>query len=167
MNFNNPFVSPFGYGQQYAPIQAPQMTQQVTRVNGENGARAYQMGPNSSALLLDENGLVLWLVMTDGAGYKTVTPYDIIPHKTQAESGISDLESRVRKLEETIGGITNGNAGHSSAVTAQPSKPNGGESKAVDGHGQGIREPSGHAEPAHYSEPAIPASNGYYPTARG
>ena len=50
-------------------MPAPQM--QVTRVSGENGANAFQMGPNSSALLLDETAPIVWFVQTDGAGYKT------------------------------------------------------------------------------------------------
>ena len=60
MNFNgfqNPYFPANQYmGQSFGTMsqQSPQM--QVTRVNGENGARAYQIGPNSSALLLDESG---------------------------------------------------------------------------------------------------------------
>lgn len=59
----NPYMQPA----QQQPI-LPKM--EVVKVNGENGARAYSMGPNSSALLLDESGLMIWLVTTDGAGYK-------------------------------------------------------------------------------------------------
>ena len=115
MNYQNPFINPFGYGQQLPQqYQQPVMTaaaQQVVRVNGENGARAYQIGPNSSALLLDESGVLVWLVTTDGAGYKTVGAYDIVPHKTVQPADIGDLESRIKRLEE----IVNGNTGNSSA----------------------------------------------------
>ena len=45
---------------------APQM--QVTKVNGEGGANAFSMGPNSSAILLDASGTMIWAVTTDGAG---------------------------------------------------------------------------------------------------
>ena len=82
------------------PVSAPQM--QVTRVNGENGANTYAIGPNSSALLLDTSGTMIWAVTTDGAGYKTVVPYDIIPHKTQEEKTFMTLESRIKRLEELI-----------------------------------------------------------------
>ena len=70
--FNNPYINPYGMGQTYTPPVFPQNAQ-VVKVNGENGARAYQIGPNSSALLLDESGALVWLCTTDGAGYKTVT----------------------------------------------------------------------------------------------
>ena len=74
MNQMNPY--------QGMSMGAPQM--QVTKVNGEGGANAYSMGPNSSALLLDASGTMIWAVTTDGAGYKTVAAYDIVPHKSQA-----------------------------------------------------------------------------------
>ena len=99
MNFQNPYLNP--YYQQ--PIVQPSS---VIKVNGENGARAYQIGANSSALLLDESGLMVWLVVSDGAGYKTVTPYDITPHQTAPAQDFSDLESRIKRLEDMINDST-------------------------------------------------------------
>lgn len=94
---------PYPYGIQ--PIQ-PAMPTQVVRVNGEPGARAYAIGANSSALLLDESGLLVWLVTSDGAGYKTVTPYDITPHEAQPTPDLGSLESRIKRLEELVNGNT-------------------------------------------------------------
>ena len=117
MNYQNPFIIPYGYGQQpYVPANIQQAPQQVVRVNGENGARAFQIGANSSALLLDESGTLVWLVTSDGAGYKTVAAYDIMPHKAEAPKEYTDLESRVKKLEDMIGGRRNGNTGNPSAA---------------------------------------------------
>lgn len=79
---------------------APQM--QVTKVNGAGGANAFSMGPNSSALLLDASGTMIWAVTTDGAGYKTVAAYDIIPHKSQETISYEGLESRIKRLEDLI-----------------------------------------------------------------
>ena len=86
--YNN--FSPYGFQRQ----------EQVVRVNGRPGAETYAIGPNSSALLLDESGTIVWLVTTDGAGYKTVAPYDITPHQTPAAPDFSSLEERIKKLEE-------------------------------------------------------------------
>jgi len=47
---------------------------------------------------------MVWLVTTDGAGYKTVTPYDIVPHQTAPQPDFSSLESRIQKLEEIVNG---------------------------------------------------------------
>ena len=84
----------------YAQHLTPQM--QVTRVNGRGGAEAYQMGPNSSTLLLDESGVLVWAVTTDGAGYKTVAPYDITPHMDAPPPDFTGLEARLKRLEEIV-----------------------------------------------------------------
>ena len=105
----NPMVNPYLGMQQ--PYQS-RPKQEVVKVNGENGARAFQMSANSSALLLDESGVIVWLVTTDGAGYKTVSPFDITPHEQAPMPDYGDLESRIKRLEEMI---SNGNSANSSA----------------------------------------------------
>ena len=108
--FQNPYINPYVIGG-FNPVQpAPTMPTQVVKVSGENGARAYQMGPNSSALLLDESGLMVWLCTSDGAGYKTVSAYDIAPHKEEKPKDYSDLESRIARLEEQINATSNTSA---------------------------------------------------------
>ena len=115
--FQNPYMNPYGfmqqqYGQQMQPAAQAVPQQQVTRVNGENGARAYQIGANSSAILLDESGLMIWLVTSDGAGYKTVSAYDIVPHQAAPTPDFGSLENRIKRLEE----IVNGNSGNTAAA---------------------------------------------------
>lgn len=83
--------------------QTPQR-QEIVRVNGENGARAYQMAPNSSAMLLDESAPLVWLVQTDGAGYKTATPYTISPYQSQPAPDYNSLDERIRRLEDMLNG---------------------------------------------------------------
>lgn len=100
----NPFAPALPYQQPQMMYQQPQQQTQVVRVNGEPGARAYQIGPNSSAMLLDEGGNIVWLVTTDGAGYKTVGAYDITPHQQPAAVDYSDLETRIKRLEDMING---------------------------------------------------------------
>lgn len=101
----NPLVNPYLPTPGQNPYQqAPK--QEVVKVNGENGARAYPIGANSSALLLDESGAIVWLVVSDGAGYKTVAPYDITPHHVAAAPDYSNLDERVKKLEDFINGFT-------------------------------------------------------------
>ena len=129
MNYQNPFINPYGYGQQM-PQAYPQpmqpAPQQVVRVNGENGARAYQIGANSSAMLLDESGALVWLVTSDGAGYKTVAAYDIMPHKEQPAKEYTDLETRVKKLEDMMGGKRNGYTGNPAAAGKKSNEPGAG-----------------------------------------
>lgn len=79
--------------------------QQIIRVNGENGAKAYQMPANSSALLLDETAPLVWLAQTDGAGYKTIMPYSITPYEKPKEPDLTEVMARLASLEEAINDI--------------------------------------------------------------
>lgn len=85
---------PFNYG--YMPKT------DIVRVNGENGARAYQLPPNSSIILLDESAPIVWLAQTDGAGYKTVTPYKIEPYRPEPTKEYKTLEERIERLEAML-----------------------------------------------------------------
>ena len=122
----NPYLNPYlnMYQQQNQQPQMQQMPkQEVVKVNGEGGARAYPIGANSSALLLDESGLMVWLCTTDGGGYKTVTPFDITPHQTAPTPDYNSLESRIARLEEMF---NNGNTTDTTATRRKNSKPTNG-----------------------------------------
>lgn len=98
--------NPGQYMQQYGGMNGMGAGQaqkyDIIRVNGENGARAFQMAPNSQAILLDETAPLVWLVQTDGAGYKTATPYKIEPYTPEAPQSVQSLEARIKRLEEAI-----------------------------------------------------------------
>ena len=97
-----------GYGQmQQNPMMQAQIQRQVDKVNGRNGALQYPMGPNSQAWILDENGMISWLIITDSAGYKTVTPYDVNPHQDAPAPDFGSLENRITRLEELVNGSAN------------------------------------------------------------
>ena len=88
--------------------QSPLTKQEVVKVNGRPGAEAYTLAPDSSALLLDTSAPIVWLVQTDGAGYKSILPYDITPHEEKPpEDKYKSLEERIKKLEEAINGKPN------------------------------------------------------------
>lgn len=79
----------------------------IVQVNGEGGANAFQMGPNSKTLLLDETAPIVWFVQTDGAGYKTVTPYSITPYQPAPPVDLNSLEARLTSLEEKVNAQSN------------------------------------------------------------
>ena len=135
IGYQSQMAGPYGFMQ---TLQPSVQSSQVIKVNGENGARAMQIGPNSSALLLDESGTMVWLVTSDGAGYKTVAPYDITPHQAAPAPEYMALEDRIKRLEEMIDGYT-GN------ITADRKKqPEPAENKGFDGHNKRT-EPGGRA----------------------
>ena len=87
-----------------------QAQQQIIRVNGKAGADAFQMGPNCSALLMDETAPIVWMAVTDGGGYKTLQPFDISPHEEEkpvTAGSMKSLEERIAKLEEATYGKSN------------------------------------------------------------
>lgn len=71
-------------------------------MNGKNGVDAFQMMPNSQALLLDDTAPIVWLVQTDGAGYKTATPYSVTPYQPEPEIDLKDIDARLRRIEEVM-----------------------------------------------------------------
>ena len=58
------------------------------------------MMPNSQALLLDDTAPLVWLAQTDGAGYKTVTPYEIKPY--EKKDPLMSLEQRISRIERML-----------------------------------------------------------------
>lgn len=74
----------------------------IPRVNGENGARALEIRPNGEKIALDINLPILWLITADSAGYKSISAYDIKPHKIETIDNYSDLEKRIKILEEKL-----------------------------------------------------------------
>ena len=124
--YNNPYMPV----NQFQPsFQMPQT--QVVRVNGRPGAEAYAIGPNSSALLLDEGGTLVWLCTTDGAGYKTISCSDISPHQATPEPDYGGLETRIRRLEELVDEYT------SNPTATTKSEPRPASDSANGGNGAG------------------------------
>lgn len=75
---------------------------EVVKVNGEGGAQAFQMSPNSSILLLDETAPIVWLKTTDGAGYPSLTPYAITPYEPKPPMSLDEISERISRLEGII-----------------------------------------------------------------
>jgi hypothetical protein len=108
MNFFNPYMPTTQYQssmQQYYPQQStPSLpAQQILKVNGEESVRQVRMAPNSSALAMDTTAPIVWLLVSDGVGSVTSTPYDISEHKMDQRQS---LEERILILEEKINEFT-------------------------------------------------------------
>ena len=98
----NPYGGYYTTPQTQTAPQQQQIQQNVLRVNGINGANAIQLRPNSSILAIDDTQPVVWLAQTDGAGYKTVTPYAITPVQDVQENKIRQLESEIADLKKIV-----------------------------------------------------------------
>lgn len=104
------------YGQQSFPMpqyqqpmpqvqQQPQPFDLIIAVSGRNGAEAFQMPPNSRAVLFDDKVDVMYRVSTDGAGYKTVKEFDFSPREgaekpSEAQYATkADLDALMEKID--------------------------------------------------------------------
>lgn len=57
----------------------------LIRVTGMDGARAYQMPPNSAVALFDGSQDVFYVKTTDGAGFPTIRAYAFAPVQDQSQ----------------------------------------------------------------------------------
>ena len=96
--FQNPYASLMGQNQFYnpqmmnpTPVQPQEQTQNLIRVNGIDGARAYQMCANSTVALFDSNEDVMYVKSTDGAGFPSIRTFEFT-EKVNAEVKSPDVE---------------------------------------------------------------------------
>ena len=118
MAYNPSLYMPYGqqsypqptYQQTFVPQVQPQQQpfDLIIAVSGRNGAEAFQMPPNSRAVLFDDKEDVMYRVSTDGAGYKTVTEFDFTPrnvasgHEEPPEGGYAtkaDVEALMAEID--------------------------------------------------------------------
>lgn len=124
-------------------MNGPQM--EIQKVNGEESARAFPMGPNSSAILLDTVQPLIWVVTTDASGYKNINPFSIAPYVPEEPVSADDLKiqmteivSRLDKIEERINSYGQSNYG-----TAWKGKPGNANTGSNVRNGQSSQGSSG------------------------
>ena len=103
MPYQNPFAPHVGY-QGYQPQgymtagATPMLTQQPVHgfvyVTGLDGAKAYQMPPNSEMPLFDAGGDVMYIKTTDGAGFPTIKVCDVSERTGVANAQASEYVTR-------------------------------------------------------------------------
>ena len=76
----------------------------LIRVTGMDGARAYQMPPNSAVALFDGGMDVFYVKTTDGAGFPTIRAYSFQPMEQAQAMGASEYVTRAEfdQLKEMI-----------------------------------------------------------------
>ena len=90
------------------PQQPPQIMQppmNLTRVTGVDGAKAFQMPPNSVAALFDGGEDIFYIKSTDGAGFPTIKAFAFTP--IDAKPAQAEFVTR-QEFEELKGMIING-----------------------------------------------------------
>ena len=92
-----------GFG--FPSFQQPQTINPVQYVNGVESAKAYNLRPNESAILMDNNNPIFYHVQADASGYRTIKAYqfqevhedkpeDIYLTKKEFRDWISQIQNR-------------------------------------------------------------------------
>jgi hypothetical protein len=100
--------NPYGvnYGMQYGnQFQNQQAQSNLIKVNGIEGAKAYQMNANSSVALFDANNDIFYVKNTDGAGFPTIKAFSFTP--LDVEQSNTEYVTR-KEFEELKRMITDG-----------------------------------------------------------
>ena len=87
--FQNPYANLLAQNQYYNPQMNNQQiypqiqTQNLIRVNGIEGAKAYKMSANSIVSLFDANDDIMYIKSTDGAGFPSIRTFSFTEVKEQ------------------------------------------------------------------------------------
>lgn len=118
MAYNPSLYNPYGQAQPYTmyqpipsmttPQAAAQPVNGLVSVTGIEGAKAYQLPPNSAIALFDADSDVFYLKTTDAAGYPTIKAFSFKPMEHAAmeqpsyvtREDFDMLLSRVEAVEE-------------------------------------------------------------------
>ena len=102
-SYTQPAQNP--YMDRLAQMQPPQQPRDgLIRVTGMEGARAYQMPPNSAVALFDGGQDVFYVKTTDGAGFPTIRAYSFQPMEQAQAMGANEYVTRAEfeQLKEMI-----------------------------------------------------------------
>lgn len=104
--YQSPYTQPAQsqYMDRLAQMQTPQPRDGLIRVTGMEGARAYQMPPNSAVALFDGGQDVFYVKTTDGAGFPTIRAYSFQPMEQAQAMGANEYVTRAEfeQLKEMI-----------------------------------------------------------------
>lgn len=108
-NYQQNYRYPYGYDY----ISNRQAPSNIIGVTGIEGARAYQMEPNSSMVLFDMDSDIMYLKSTDSAGYPTLRVFDFIERAEASEDESkyatkADLQAAIDKITEIVKGEGDG-----------------------------------------------------------
>ena len=127
MYYQNPYVFPTqGYQQAVSPmynqlnnnLQQPQQVQQqnngIIWVQGVEGAKAYQMPPNSNVILMDNDDSKFYIKSTDAVGMATLKSFrfeEIVNVKQNSSNNAQNAnyvtQEEFTKLKNDIGNYIN------------------------------------------------------------
>lgn len=121
--YPNPYYNPYNqpifnggnmYGTNYQnnsnnQQNTPQKASNKIYVSGIEGARSYNLNPNSEMILCDDTKNVIYDVMVDSTGKRTITALDVSEHKEEppidmsqfaTKQDVDNLKEELKKIQE-------------------------------------------------------------------
>lgn len=95
---NNPYQNyqqPYQMQSMYQRPMQSAAENTLIRVTGLEGARAYQMAPNSTVALFDGGEDIMYIKSTDGAGFPTIKVFRFEPMVDEPMQPQTDFVSRI------------------------------------------------------------------------
>lgn len=104
-NFNG--TNMYGTNYQNNPNYQPNANQKVSNkiyVSGIEGARSYNLTPNSEMLLCDDTKNIVYDVIVDNQGKRTITALDVREHQEEPPIDFSNFATKddISKLREEL-----------------------------------------------------------------
>lgn len=106
MAYNPALYMPQSYQTMYQQQQYQPPINGLVSVTGIEGAKAYQLPPNSAMPLFDANSDVLYLKTTDAAGYPTIREFEFKPRAAAVTVQDQTVEDRLSKIEAALAELT-------------------------------------------------------------
>lgn len=103
--YQSPYAAPGNpYMERMAQMQQTTPMNGLIRVTGIDGAKAYQMPPNSSVALFDSGQDIFYVKTTDGAGFPTIRAFAFSPIQEQTPPAPTDYVTRAEfnELKEAL-----------------------------------------------------------------
>lgn len=121
---------------QYMPGQYQQPYNALVFVNGDGGAEAFAMPPNSVAVLFDSNADIMYYKTTDAGGYATIRRYSFAEVKSEPQQGAEYVTTAEfqRAIDELKEAIANGK--QSVPASDGRKQPNGGGEQGAGNRGR-------------------------------
>ena len=108
-----PMVIPSAQPNYYPQSANAQPVNGLIPVTGFEGAKAYQLPPNSSVALFDKENDIFYIKTTDAGGYPTIREYEFRPIQREQEQRTeyvprSEFDALVAKVAELTQGADDG-----------------------------------------------------------
>ena len=98
-NYFNPFSTP--YQNNFYPTNNTQKYSNKIYVSGIEGARSYPLNPNSEVLLCDDTNDIVYDILVDPDGKRTINVLDVKQHEERADKHDSHgIDQDVRRIKQ-------------------------------------------------------------------